>query len=240
MGLNFLFYTLSLIILFGASAFFSGSETAFFSLSELSIERLRQGKSRKAKRVLNLLTHQRRLLITILIGNTIVNVAAASLAVLYTYSLCQHFHINQNVGLAVEMIVVTFILLIFCEISPKIFAVRKPELFCQRVSFPISLISVVLSPITVLLSNTVEFLTNILHLEENFEEKAIVGEELDALLELGEEQGELQEDEREMIHSIFEFGETEVREIMVPRTDMVCVDTNTKVEELVKIVESNN
>ena len=136
------------------------------------------------------------------------------------------------------MVVVTFVLLIFCEISPKILAVRRSENFCQRVSLPISIISVILSPISIFLSNTVEFLTGRLNLKERFEERALVGNELDALLKLGQEQGELEADEREMIHSIFEFGETEVREVMVPRTDMVCVDANTKIEELIGLVKS--
>jgi putative hemolysin len=235
---NVMLYVIILVFLFFLSAFFSGSETAFFSLSELSLERLRQSKSKKSHQVIQLLSKPRRLLITILVGNTIVNVAAASIAALVTYSYCHTFGLSERIGIVIEMVAVTFILLIFCEISPKILAVRRPENFCQRVSLPISIISVILSPISILLSNTVEFLTGRLNLKERFEEKSLVGNELDALLELGQEQGELEADEREMIHSIFEFGETEVREVMVPRTDMVCVDTNIKIQELIELVES--
>jgi len=229
---------LLLLGLFIASAFFSGSETAFFSISELSIERLRQSKSKRAHRVIRLLSKPRQLLITILVGNTIVNVAAASIAALLTYSLCHRFGFNENIGIVVEMVVITFILLIFCEITPKIFAVRRPESYCQQVSLPISVLAVIFSPMTIFLSTTVEFLTDRLGLKERFEEKALVGNELDALLELGQEQGELEADEREMIHSIFEFGETEVREVMIPRTDMICVEKNATIDDLLKLVES--
>jgi len=231
----------TLIILFFLllilSAFFSGSETAYFSINSIILEKLNGQKSRKARRVVRLLSHPRRLLITILIGNTLVNVAAASIATILTMQFCIRIGILESVGVVINIVIVTFLILVLSEISPKIFAVRNSEKFAKNVSLFVLGFYYLFSPFTVIIDKSISFLTGIFNVKEADEDRLLHTNEFQALLELGEEQGELEEEEKEMIHSIFEFGDTVVREIMVPRTDMVCVSSDTSIDELVSIIK---
>ncbi len=219
------------------SAIFSGSETAFFSINSITLEKLNEQKSKRAKRVVKLLSRPRRLLIAILIGNTLVNVSAASIAAILTTRWSTEIGLNQNLGVVLNIIVVTFLILVLSEISPKIFAVKNAESFAKNISFFISLFYFLFMPFTVFIDKTIAFLTRIFNVREADEDRLLHTNEFQALLKLGEEQGELEEEEKEMIHSIFEFGDTTVREIMVPRTDMVCVSTETSVDELINIIK---
>ena len=229
---QFIFFIFLLFI----SAVVSGSETAFFSISELELEHLREDKTRAAARILKLRSYPRRLLISILITNTCVNVAAATLAALTTARLCALYGVNKSVGILVEVVVVTLVILIFSELTPKIAAVKNPKQFALRLSLPILLMSYILFPITYILSEISKGFSKIIGGENTG--LAYSEEELKILVEMGDEEGKLQEDERQMIYSIFEFGETQVREVMVPRMDMVCVEKDTSLRALIDIVKS--
>ncbi len=228
------FYILLFSLLLGLSALFSGAETAFFSLPASVIERFKHGASRSEQRVAQLLQHPRQLLITIVIGNTIVNITTASVAAILTTQIGHGLGWNEHVVLIVDVLVVTFVLLIVSEILPKIVAVRSAEKFSKRISSFIQFFYFLFYPLTYLLAQFTHLLQNRLGLQED--KIQITEEELLALAEVGEEYGTLEEEEREIIHSIFEFGETTVKEIMVPRTDMVCVEVSTPYTELLKIV----
>jgi len=178
------------------------------------------------------------LLITILIGNTLVNVTAASLAAILTTSLCEQAHFSKQVGVLLNIIVVTFLILVVSEITPKIIAVKNPVVFAARVSLVISAINFSLLPIGFLIDKSISWLTRVFHIKESQEESMLQANEFQVLLEIGEEQGELEEEEKEMIHHIFEFGDTIVREIMVPRTDMVCISYDSSIDELLDLIKS--
>ncbi len=221
-------------ILLLMSAFFSGSEAAFFSLSREMIDRLRESRSKHSYRVVRLLEKPRFLLITILVGNTIVNVAAASVAALFTSDLSHQYQFSEDVAILLEVIVVTIVLIIFSELTPKIFAVKNSYKFAAAVSIPIRIISVMLYPIVVVLNNFPEIFTGLF--ATRIKKHLLSKEELKTLIEVSEEKGALEEDEKEMIHSILEFTKTTVREIMVPRIDMVRVEKNTSLEDLIEII----
>ena len=141
-------YFVALIFL---SAFFSGSEAAYFSLSKEMVDGLKESASHKSKRIVNLLRKPRHLLITILVGNTVVNVAAASIAAILTADLSAKFHFSMDVAIILEVVVVTMVLLIFSELTPKIIAVKNPFQFASAVSLPLIVINYILLPIVLVL-----------------------------------------------------------------------------------------
>ncbi len=224
------------IILLVFSAFFSGSETAYFSLTPAQLEKFKISTNHSERRVSKLMGWPRQLLITIVIGNTVVNITIASLAAILTSDLSHMIGFNQNIVILLDVLVVTFVILIVSEILPKVVAVRNSETFSIRTSLILSFVFYLLYPLSYALAR----FTHFLQVHSGFSEEKILltEDELKTLAEVGEEQGTLQKDEKEMIHSIFEFGETSVREIMIPRTDMVIVDTTTTLTQLMQLVKT--
>jgi gliding motility-associated protein GldE len=236
LGYETLFYVALFAILLGLSAFFSGSETAYFSLPQSEVSIFESSPKRSENRVAKMLAKPRQLLITIIVGNTIVNITTASLAAILTTQLCAKFNFNPEIGILLNVVVVTLVILITSEIIPKVIAVRNPRAFSRTVSGILTFLFYLFFPITYLLTrftrfvqNSVGFTVDKTHLSE---------EELKVLVEVGAEHGTLEKDEKEMIHSIFEFGETTVKEIMVPRTDMVCVEVSSTLPQIMELVKS--
>lgn len=223
----------SLIIL---SAFFSGSEAAYFSLSREMIDRLEENPTKISSRIVKLLKRPRQLLITILVGNTMVNVSAASVAALLTADLCVYFQFSRELAIVIEIILVTVILLIFSELTPKIIAVKNPYKFAAMVSLPLTLVYFLFYPVVAVLEKFPALFSGLM--ATRVKRHLLSKDELKTLIEFSEERGALEEDERAMIHSIFEFSKTTVKEIMVPRIDMVCVDRKTSLEKLIKIIHT--
>ncbi len=223
------------LLLIGGSAFFSGAEAAYFSLSREMIDRLKESNSKSGARVVGLLSKPRMLLVTILVGNTIVNVGAATVAALLTADLSAHWNFPENIAIILEIIMVTLVLVILGELLPKIFAVKNSYQFADTISVPVSILRFILYPIVSILEKFPQLLSGILATRVN--RRLLSKEELKTLIEVSEEKGALEEDEREMIHSIFEFSKTTAKEIMVPRIDMVCVEKETSLLELIEIIK---
>ncbi|HFE53063.1 MAG TPA: DUF21 domain-containing protein, partial [Bacteroidetes bacterium] len=135
------------IVLLGLSAFFSGSETALFSLSELQRRKLKDDNSAAARRVLRLLSRPRALLTTILLGNTLVNVSAATIAALLTAEFAHVHHLSAFWTTFAEVVIVTLVILLFAEVTPKVIAVQHAESFSRRVSIFIELLYYLLYPL---------------------------------------------------------------------------------------------
>ena len=224
------------LVLIVLSAFFSGSEAAFFSLSKEMIDRLKESTSRTSVRIVSLLAKPRLLLVTILVGNTIVNVAAATVAALITTDISSYFQLSEHIAIIIEVVIVTLILLIFSELTPKIFAVKNSYKFAAAVSIPLQIFNFFLYPIVFFLDKFPNLLSGLL--ATRVKKHLLSKEELKTLIEVSEEKGTLEEDEKEMIHSIFEFSQTTVREIMVPRIDMVCAEKSISFNELVDIIKT--
>ncbi len=229
-GVVFLF----LLIL---SGFFSASETAYFSLSARDLERMRSKKDYGSKQVITLLSQSKRLLITILVGNTVVNIGAASLAAILTIDICEKVGFDPNIGVIIDVIIVTFVILICTEIVPKIAAVKNAKKVARNFAFPLTIFFYLFSPIVSIFHAFTQWLSSILRVSKN---KFLVSEEeLLSLVDVVEEKGTLQQDEKEMIHSIFEFGETTVREIMIPRIDMVSTPVNSELNMLLGLINQH-
>ncbi len=231
-----IFYTIFFLTLLSLSAFFSGSETAYFALSPAMVDRFRRSSRNAEQRVAALLSNPRQLLITIVVGNTLVNITTASLAAILTERICRAMQVSQHIGIIVDVIVVTFVILIASEIIPKVVAVRDAERYARFSSRLLSLFYYLIFPVSYFLARFTRFLQKRMGFTED--KTFLSEEELKTLVQMGEEHGTLQKDEREMIHSIFEFGETTVKEIMIPRTDMVCVEASTTLTDLMKLVKT--
>lgn len=216
-----------LIVLLFLSGFFSSSETALFSISKAKAIHLA-----KEKGVINVLIKKmkddpHRLLSTILIGNNLVNVAASAMATAITIGLVPS---NAKVAIAAATGIMTFLILIFGEIFPKSVATRNNILIARLVIIPIYWLSILFYPIIVFL-NFIPKLTGKIKRKPKVTE-----EELMTIVEVVEEEGEIKEEEKELIHNIFEFDDTNASEIMMPRGDMFVIDIDEefKLEEVIQ------
>ncbi|MDR7486525.1 MAG: hemolysin family protein [Armatimonadota bacterium] len=216
------------------SAFFSGSETALFGANRLRLRQLRDEGNRRARVAVALLENPARLLSTILIGNNMVNTAAAVVATATLVRL-----LGPERGSLYAFIAITIVLLLFGEVTPKTVAAHHADRFALLAARPIQWVGVLLSPV----SRSLSLVTNVLlrpfggHVRPDA--PLVTEDEIQYLVRMGEEQGVLEQDEREMIHSIFEFGDTVVREVMVPRVDIVGVEADDPVERLLEVVRTH-
>ena len=206
------------------SGFFSSAETALFSISKAKAVHLAKQKGATHKLIKKLKDDPHRLLTTILIGNNIVNVGAAALATAITIKLIPGYAVGIATG------IMTILILIFGEIFPKSIATRNNILIARLVIFPVYWFSILFTPIIIFL-NFIPKITGRIHRRPQVTEA-----ELLTFVEVVEEEGEIDEEERKLIHNIFEFDDTNASEIMTPRADMFVIDVNNelKLEEIVK------
>jgi len=219
------------LFLLALSAFFSSVESAYFSLSRTILDQFSESADPRARRVARLLSKPRRLLASILTGNTIVNTAAAAITALVASDLAIRNEMNPNLAVGIQIVLVTIIILIFCELLPKLFALRNPQKWALSSSRVIQLGCLILSPISLPLSSLTVFMSQLFGVEK-YSVLAMSEEEIRALVQVGHEHGVLELEERKMIHSIFEFGETCAREVMVPRIDIVTVKKDASFDEI--------
>lgn len=229
-GSSSFFYALSLFFLILVSAFSSASETALTSVSRIKIKHLSEEGNVTAKYLEKLLEHPNRFLATILFMNNLVNIGAASLATVLAANYFRHFAAGIATGIT------TIIILIYGEITPKSFAVQNAERIALLVARPIELLCRILFPFVRVFISISNFFIKILGGKTLREGPFITEEEIKTIVSVGEEEGVIEEEEREMIHSIFEFGDTITREVMVPRTDMVCVEGNMSLQEVLSLI----
>lgn len=225
------YVVLALLLLL--SAFFSGSETALLAANKLRLRQLHEEGNARAGIVRRLLDEPGRVLTALLVGNNIVNVAATVLATALLVGLW-----GPQRGPLYALIGMTLLLLVFGEITPKTFAAKYADRLAMWVSTPVRALTVLLSPVIRVLSLLSNLLLRPLGGRVDLASPLVTEEEIRLLVKMGEEEGVIQEDEREMIHSIFEFGDTVAREVMVPRIDMVCVADTDSVADAMRVVRA--
>ena len=214
----------ALVILVGFSAFFSASETAFSSLNQIRLKSRAEDGDSSAARVLAMAEQYDKLLSTILIGNNIVNIAAASIGtILFTRML------GAERGATVSTIVLTIIVLIFGEVTPKSLAKEMPEKVATAVSPFLVLLMALMTPLTWLFTQWKKLLGHFVH---SGEADTITEGELMTMVSEAENDGELTYRESELIRSAIEFDDVEVEEILTPRVDVVAVEDDIPLEEL--------
>jgi putative hemolysin len=214
-----------LSVLLLLSGFFSSAETALFSISKAKAIHLAKEKGLINSLIKKMKDDPHRLLSTILIGNNIVNVGASALATAITLNLVTH----NAVGIATG--IMTFLILIFGEIFPKSIATRNNVLIARLVIIPLYWLSVMFTPIIILL-NFIPKLTGKMR-----KKSRVTEEELMTFVEVVEEEGGIEEEEKELIENIFEFDDTSASEIMTPRADMFVINVNEAID-LQEIINS--
>ena len=214
----------ALVVLVALSAFFSASETAFSSLNQIRLKSRAEDGDSSAARVLAMAEQYDKLLSTILIGNNIVNIAAASIGtILFTRML------GAERGATVSTIVLTIIVLIFGEVTPKSLAKEMPEKVATAVSPFLVLLMALMTPLTWLFTQWKKLLGHFVH---SGEADTITEGELMTMVSEAENDGELTDRESELIRSAIEFDDVEVEEILTPRVDVVAVEDDIPLEEL--------
>jgi len=234
--LNLIILIFEVITLLGfiiISAFFSGTETALFSLNKLQLKKMQKEEENnwRVKSIVRLLDDPQRTLISILIGNMFVNISASSLA---TYLAIKFF---GNIGIGIASGVMIFTILVFGEIVPKSLAVANADKISKRVARPIEIISLVLFPLIKFFKMIIIALYYLFGKKSVKVKKEITQEDLITLIDAGKDEGVIEEEEKKMIRNIFEFGDTMVKEVMIHRVDMACIPSDTKLNSILKLIK---
>jgi len=234
--LNLIILIFEVITLLGfiiLSAFFSGTETALFSLNKLQLKKMQKEEEDnwRIKSIIRLLDDPQRTLISILIGNMFVNISASSLATYLAIKLI------GNVGIGIASGTMIFIILVFGEIVPKSLAVANAETISKRVARPIEIISIGLFPLIKFFKVIISAIYFFVGKKSLKEKKEITEKDLITLIDAGKDEGVIEEEEKEMIRNIFEFSDTMVKEVMIPRVDMACISSDTKLDSILKLIK---
>jgi putative hemolysin len=207
------------------SAFFSSSEVALISITRAKVRTLLNDGRKGSKALSELKERPNRFLIAILIGNNVVNVAAATIATAVTIS------IFGNIGLGIATGVVVILLLFFGEIGPKIYAARHTERLALSVSKPVLYFTRILGPVIW----GIEKITGKSGAPSAIGEATVTEEEIKEWIEVGKEEGTIEQEEREMLYSVLEFSDTIAREIMTPRVDVAMIEDTRSLDEAMQI-----
>jgi len=222
-------YLALLLVCLVLSAFFCSSETAFTYLQRFRVEHLVSTEVKGAKRVARLIQHPEKLLSVVLLGNTFVNIAAAALATSLAVSLW-----GERWGILIATIGLTVILLIFCETTPKTIATQHSERLSIAFARPIELISWLFTPFVVVLSWIASGFSRLFG-GAPVSRSLVSGEEIRTMISVGHEEGTMEDAEAEMLHNVFDFGDRPVREVMVPRPEVICIEQGSTLADFLAL-----
>lgn len=211
---------LALAFLVVCSALLTGAEAAYFSLGRARLKRL-TGEKPEDGRPTPLIERPHDLLVTLLVGITVINIGAAALAATVAEEL-----FGVRWGLLAEILLMILVLTTFGEVLPMTLAVKYPERFLSIAGLPVSWLATVLSPVRALLAGLTTLTVRVIGRDRHAQPE-LTEEELRTLVDVGASEGVVEREEREMIHKVFELEDTLVRSVMVPRTDMFCLDVAT-------------
>ncbi|MBI2015668.1 MAG: HlyC/CorC family transporter, partial [Candidatus Rokubacteria bacterium] len=216
---------LALLLLVACSAILTGAEAAYFSLGRARLKRL-AGTPSADGRPTPAIEHPHDLLVTLLVGITLINISAAAIAA----TIAEDFF-GPRWGLAVEMLAMILVLTTFGEVLPMTLAVTYPERFLAFVRRPVAGLGLLLAPVRALLGGLTTLTVRVIGRDRQAQPE-LSEEELRTLVDVGASEGVVEREEREMIHKVFELEDTLARSIMVPRTDMFCLDVAAPAERI--------
>lgn len=228
-GINILYLILFFLCLL-LSAFFSSAEVAFISLQKIRLRHLIHTGVAGAEQVARITERPERLLTTILLGNNLVNTAAAALGTVIAIALLG----SGGSSVLIATIAVTFLLLVFSEIAPKTIATRIGERLAFLYLRPMQALTWILLPITAVLGRIASGLARIIG-GQPVARGLVSEEEIRTMISVGREEGAVEEAEAEMAERVFRFGDREVREVMTPRPDIIWVEKGIKLDEFLTI-----
>ncbi|MFB6310291.1 MAG: hemolysin family protein [Salinirussus sp.] len=219
-----------IIVLLGLSAFFSSSEIAMFSLAAHRVEALKEEGVPGSRTLDALKRDPHRLLVTILVGNNLVNIAMSSIAT----GLLAFYLGNQGQAVVLATIGITALVLLFGESAPKSYAVENTESWALRISRPLKLAEFILMPLVVVFDHLTRVVNRFTGGRSAIETSYVTRQEIRDIIETGEREGVLDEEEREMLQRTLRFNRTIAKEVMTPRLDMTAVDVESSVEEAIQ------
>ncbi len=223
----------TLLALVVCSAVLTRAEAAYFSLGRARLKRIAE-KRGEAGGAEPLIERPHDLLVTLLVGITLINIGAAAIAATIADEV-----FGPRYGLLVEMLGMVLVLTTFGEVLPMTLAVRSPERFLALVHRPVSWLGAVLWPVRAALGGLTALTVRLIGRERQAAQPELSEEELRTLVDVGASEGVVEREEREMIHKVFELEDTLVRSVMVPRTDMFCLDVKTPVGEILPALREN-
>jgi len=226
LGLKFLILLLLLLL----SGFFSGSETALIAIGKVRARALVKQGVKGAKDIDELMNQQEAMLTTVLIGNNMVNIGASALAT----SIAMEFF--GSYGVAIATGVMTFLILTFAEIMPKTIAVHHAERISIIVSKPIKMMAYFFMPFIKVVSAITGTFERFMGMAP-YKRRVLTEEEVETMLDISEEEGAIEEDEKEMMMGVLKLDEIRVRNVMTPKDAMVCIDVNQSVDDAVELIK---
>lgn len=223
-----------LVILLILSGLFSSAETALTTVNRNKLRARSEEGSKRAGMVLKMTENPSKLLSTILVGNNIVNLSASAL----TTTLCTELFGSKFIGIATGIL--TFLILIFGEITPKTLASLYSLQLSMLYAYPVAFLMTVFTPIIWILNKISLLIFKILRIDPNHNPNQMTESELRTIVDVSHEEGVIEQEEKKMITNVVDFGDALSKDIMIPRADMVCADAESTYEELIDILNSES
>lgn len=220
---------LILILLLCLSAFFSSAETSMTTVNKIRIQSLAEQGDKRASILLTVIEDSGKLLSTILIGNNIVNISASSLATTITMRLFGNAAVSISTG------IITLLVLIFGEITPKTMASLHAEKMALSYARIIHFLMFLLTPVIFLVNKMAKGVLTLLRVDDSVKGNTITEHELRTLVNVGHKEGVIETEERQMIYNVFDFGDSQAQDVMVPRIDVTFADVNSSYEDLIQL-----
>ncbi len=223
-----------LIILLFLSAFFSSAETSLTTVNKIKMRSLAEEGNNRAKMVIKVTDNSSKMLSAILIGNNIVNLSASSLTTTIAYKLS-----DGATAVAIATGIITILILIFGEITPKTMATIKAEKMALSYAHIIRFLIIIFTPISVIVNTLSRGILFLLGVDPNAKLNTMTENELRTIVDVSHEDGVIEEEEKEMIYNVFDLGDAEAKDVMVPRVHMIFADVNNTYHELLEIFREN-
>ena len=223
-----------LIILLFLSAFFSSAETSLTTVNKIKMRSLAEEGNKRAKMVIKVTDNSSKMLSAILIGNNIVNLSASSLTTTIAYNLS-----DGATAVAIATGIITILILIFGEITPKTMATIKAEKMALSYAHIIHFLMIIFTPISVIVNTLSRGILFLLGVDPNAKLNIMTENELRTIVDVSHEDGVIEEEEKEMIYNVFDLGDAEAKDVMVPRVHVIFADVNSTYKELLEIFREN-
>lgn len=220
---------LTLIFLVGLSAFFSSAETALTTVNKIKVRNLAEAGNKKAITLMKILENQGKMLSAILVGNNVVNLTASSMSTTLVMSIWG----NKAIGIGTGIL--TLIILVFGEISPKTVSTLYSETISLKYAKAIYAFMTVMTPVISVVHILSSGVLRAIHVNPSPRQEVITEDELRTIVDVSHEEGVIESEERKIINNVFDFGDSVARDIMIPRIDMALVEVNTGYDELIDI-----
>ena len=223
----------TILILVLLSAFFSSAETSMTAANRIRIHSLAEQGNKRAITLEKVISNSNKMLSTILIGNNIVSIAASSLATTFTMKVFGSMYIGVATG------VMTLLVLLFGEITPKTIATLKADDLALTYARPIYALMVVLTPVIYIVGKLANGILFVLRVDPNAKRDTITEHELRSMVNVGQENGVIEREEKQMIYNVFDFGDSAAKDVMIPRIDMTFIEVNSTYQELMDIFKED-